>query len=378
MINNLSEKERLDWIQLSRTENIGSKTFFKLLELYKTADKALEALPEMSIRGGRKKAITPFDIGKVEQEVENIANYGAEIIAFCEDKYPEPLRHISDPPPIITIFGNAELLSKESIAIVGARNASTNGCRLAHKIAGGLGSPLGKGGYVIVSGLARGIDTAAHRGSIDYGTIAVIAGGIDNIYPRENTQLYKEIAEKGVIIAESPFGNVPRADSFPRRNRIISGLSLGTVIVEATLRSGSLITTRLAMEQGREVMAIPGFPLDPRAEGPNKLLKQGATLVTSAEDIIEAVSCATPERQASLFEEDAATFTIDTEEYNQVANNENINDILLDKMGTTAISIDDLIANCNADVNAVLTSLLELEIAGRILRHPGNMVSLLV
>lgn len=368
----LNENELINWLQLARTENIGPKTFIRLISACGSAGLAIQKVENISDnRNSRIKLCSRHD---AEKELESCHKIGARIIASCEDDYPDLLEEITDKPPVITVLGNTEILKRDAISIVGTRNASANGLRFTGKIA----SDLGKKGYIIVSGMARGIDTAAHNASLMNGTIAVLAGGINHIYPPENEKLYKSIAEKGAIIAESAFNIVPRAESFPRRNRIISGLSLGTVVVEAAGRSGSLITARFAAEQNREVMAIPGFPMDPRAEGPNKLIKQGATLVENADDIIEAVRFSSNKQKSNLLLENETEDFLPENVGMPYTDIDDYRERILSNLGSGPTDIDYLINQTNMQVSAMLDILLELEIEGRITRHPGNKVSLLV
>ena len=281
----LNRSEQADWLRLIRSENVGPITFFQLMQYYGSAGAALDALPALANRGGRRRIkICPTDVA--ERELARLEEIGATLIAHGEPDYPRALGAIEDAPPLIARLGDGKFLERPVIAIVGARNASANGRRLASQLAGDLGNA----GVTVVSGLARGIDTAAHTGALDSGTVAVIAGGIDVVYPKENQTLYEDIVARGVVLAESPPGIEPVARHFPRRNRLISGLSLGVVVVEAAPRSGSLITARMALEQGREVFAVPGSPLDPRARGTNNLIRQGATLTETAEDILQTIS----------------------------------------------------------------------------------------
>ena len=291
----LSPTERLAWLRLTRTENVGPVTFHQLIARFGTAAAALEALPEIVRRGGRAKPLAVFASSEAERELEAAERLGAHLVAQSEPDYPPALAAIEDAPPLLTMKGRKELATRRGVAVVGARNASANGRRLAHDVAAGLG----EAGLIVISGLARGIDAAAHQGSLGTGTLAVLAGGIDAIYPEENRSLHEAIAERGLLVAEMPVGTVPQARHFPRRNRIISGIALGVLVVEAAERSGSLITARFALEQGREVFAVPGSPLDPRAKGTNRLLRDGATLVESADDILRELA---PQRGAPLSE----------------------------------------------------------------------------
>jgi DNA processing protein len=366
----VAPEEKLAWLRLSRTENVGPITFYRLIEIYGSARRALEALPELSKRGGRKKPLKAPDAREIEREYEALKKRGGEIITAAEDTYPLALAATDDAPPVISVIGNTALMQKSCIAMVGARNASLNGRKLAEKLA----RDLGVRGQVIVSGLARGIDTAAHHGALPTGTIAVVAGGIDVIYPEENRGLYEQIAAEGLLVAESPFGQVPFAQSFPRRNRIVSGLSKAVIVVEATMKSGSLITARLAGEQGRDVLAVPGSPLDPRAQGPNHLIRQGATLARSADDVLESILqfSGTTLREA-VYEPQSFAAALPGE--NDIP--ENAADILLGQLSFAPVSVDELIRACHLTIPVVQTILLELELAGRIKRFPGNRISLL-
>lgn len=282
----LTDKERLDWLRLARTQNVGPVTFAQLIRRYGDAGGALAALPEIASRVARGKSITLPQADSIARELDAAARYGARIVASCEPDYPRLLRALDPPPPVLTMLGKAPLATEPTCAIVGARNASAAG----RKIARDMAAALGKAGYVTVSGLALGIDGEAHAASLSTGTIAVLGGGIDHLYPPQHERLYAEIAASGLILSEMPFGHRAKAQDFPRRNRIITGLARGTVVVEAAERSGSLISARMAGEQGREVMAVPGSPLDPRAAGTNNLIRNGATLVRDARDVIEMLS----------------------------------------------------------------------------------------
>ena len=272
----LSSDEKLARLRLIRTPNIGPITFRQLLGRYGSAVEAINALPELAKKGGRKKPLTAYAKSKAQAEIKALDKIGGHLLVCGDQSYPAALSHIEDAPPILMALGDISLLNKKTFAIVGARNASLVGL----KIAGNAAAKLGKAGYVIASGLARGIDGAVHSASITTGTIAVVAGGIDVVYPREHQTLYEQIVEYGLVISEMPLGTQPIARHFPPRNRIISGLSIGVLIVEATDRSGSLITARMANEQGREIFAVPGSPLDPRAKGPNSLIRDGASTCT--------------------------------------------------------------------------------------------------
>jgi len=368
----LSDDERLDWLRLSRSENVGPITFFALLERCGSATRAIERLPELARRGGRGRAIRIETRSAAERELAAIDRIGARLIARDEPAYPRALAAIADAPPLLIVRGNAELLAGAAIAIVGARNASANGMRMAASLA----TALGKADLVVVSGLARGIDGAAHKGAIDSGTVAVVAGGADVIYPPEHAALTEEIAARGAIVSEMPPGTEPQARHFPRRNRIISGMSRGVIIVEAAPQSGSLITARLALEQGREVFAVPGSPLDPRARGPNDLIRQGATLTESAADVLDVFA-----RSRSIgargtgpdggLRETPTTQPDDAE----VAR---ARPIILALLGASPVAVDELIRLSRLTPALTVTILLELELAGRLERHPGGKVSLAI
>ena len=364
----VSDQERLAWVQLYRTKNVGVVTFQKLLSRYGSALKALEALPELSKRGGAKKPLSPPNISTIEKEIKALGKMKGQIITMADPSYPEMLAACSDTPPVLSAIGNLDLLNKNCIAMVGARNASLNGRKFATKVA----QDLGARDHVIVSGLARGIDTAAHQGALEGGTIAVVAGGIDVIYPEENADLTREIAAYGLILAESPLGQKPFRESFPRRNRIVSGLSKGTIVVEATMRSGSLITARLAGEQGRDVFAVPGHPLDPRASGPNSLIRDGATLIRNADDVLENLVNFVPNTLFDSVNNQAFVALADEDELPT-----NGHDTVLSHLSFTPTAVDELIRTCQLSVSVMQTILLDLELAERIKRLPGNRVSLL-
>lgn len=369
----LSAAERLNWLRLIRSENIGIKSFFTLLSLYGSAKAALEAVPALSRQGGRKAPIKLCSIAQAEQELIQCEKAGARMIASIEPEYPQMLLKTEGYPPIITVKGDVSLLNKPAIGIVGARNASANGCRFAYRLA----ADLGKEGMVVASGLARGIDTASHKGALALGTIAVIAGGIDTIYPPENKDLYADIASKGIIIAELPFGYAPKGQNFPQRNRIIAGLSYGVVVVEATFGSGSLITARMALAENREVFAVPGFPLDPRCQGPNHLIREGATLIESAQHVMEGVSHLFDWRAQDVEEKTGGLFTPATLQPPSEDVLAAVRTEIIAQMGASAISIDELIILTESSAAAVLTVILELELAGKLERCPGNKVALL-
>jgi len=364
----LSEKDRFDWLRLARSENVGPITFTALLDRFGSATEALQALPELARRGGRKRPIRICPQGTAENEVAATEATGARLVAKCESEYPTALAVLPDAPPIISIKGSPHLLVRPTIGMVGARNASAAGIRLASTLAQDLGSR----GVVVASGLARGIDGAAHLGAINSGTVAVVAGGVDVVYPPEHEELQTRIGTEGLIIAEMPVGTKPQARHFPRRNRLISGISLGVLVVEAAPRSGSLITARFALEQGREVFAVPGSPLDPRSRGTNDLIRQGAVLVESADDVMRAIEDMTlpplAEAEDILYPSAPPVPLNDTEI-------ERARPIVWDKLSPAPVEVDELVRQSDLTLPIVLTILLELELAGQLTRHPGNKVS---
>ncbi|MDD2325122.1 MAG: DNA-processing protein DprA [Alphaproteobacteria bacterium] len=363
----LSEQEKLDWLRLARTPQIGPITFRQLLGRFGSAKEALNVLPDLARRGGRKTPLAAPPEKEIEAEIRAVQKGGGSFLFLCEVYYPALLAEIEDPPPVLTALGDTSLLHKDQIGIVGARNASLNGRKMAEKLA----SDLGTAGYVIASGLARGIDTSAHHKALPTGTVAVLAGGADNVYPEENRPLYNQIRESGCILAEQGWGTEPKANLFPKRNRLISGLSLGIVVVEAAPRSGSLITARMALDQGREVFAVPGSPLDPRANGTNGLIRQGAVITEKAADVLEQIR-----RPRNLLSEPAADpfeapIYCPSEEDVEQARAE-----ILENLSTSPISVDELVRECQLSLPLVHAVLLELELAGRLDRQPGHKVAL--
>ena len=350
----LDDGERLDWLRLARTESVGPVTFAHVIARFGTAKRALEALPDMARRGGRSTALIIPGVAQIAAELAAGAAVGARLIAGCEPDFPWLLAVLDAPPPILWVLGNASYLTRKAVAVVGARVASTAGRRFAHTLAAGLG----EAGYVVVSGMARGIDAAAHQGALPFGTVAVLAGGVDDVYPADHAALYDALKAQGCIVSERPIGHAARAVDFPRRNRIISGLSLGVVVVEAELRSGSLITARLAGEQGREVFAVPGSPLDPRARGANDLLRQGATLVEEADDVLRVL-----DTQPTLREPDAVPFghaplAADPE-------TDEVREAVLQALSATPTSLDEIARDVGAPISVVSACLAELCVAGR-------------
>ncbi len=357
----LPETERLARLRLARTDRVGPVAFRQLLQRFGTAVRAIDALPDLARRGG--SSFTLPAPGEVEAEIEAGERCGAALIVLGDAAYPPVLAAVDPPPPILWTRGDAALLSRESVGMVGARIASAGGQRIAR----GLAQGLGQAGFVVVSGMARGIDAAAHAGSIETGTVAVLGGGVNDVYPPDNADLYAQIVERGCVVSESPVGARAQARDFPRRNRIISGLSRGVIVVEAELRSGSLITARLAAEQGRDVFAVPGSPLDPRSRGPNELLRQGAILCEGVEDVRRAF-----ETLRTLFEPsvpvafDDMPEDIDTDLIERVAA----------LLSPTPTPRDELARAVNRPVAEVAAALLELSLAGRASLLSGGLASL--
>lgn len=364
----LDDRERIDWLRLLRAPGIGPRTFSGLLAKFGSASAAVDAFPTLKLRGVDPGATLP-NVQDIEIEIDAARRAGAKVVALCEPGYPRMLCEIADPPPILFVRGDTALFERPAVAIVGARNASAAGRRFAEEIA----AELGAAGFAVASGLARGIDGAAHRGALATGTIAAVAGGIDVVYPPEHAELAARIAAEGAIISEQAPGTEPTARHFPARNRLISGLSAGVLVVEAALRSGSLITARLALEQGREVFSVPGSPRDPRCRGTNDLIRQGAVLTESAEDVVEALRRQTM-RPAIRHVPAVTPEPIEIPEENLPSTP---GEKLLELLGPTPTGVDELVRECQMSAASVNTALLELELAGRIERHPGNRVSLL-
>jgi DNA processing protein len=362
----LTDEQRLDWLRLIRSDNVGPRTFRDLVNTYGGARRALDMLPKLARRGGASGTHI-CTVEEAQTELKAARARGIALIALGEPDYPVRLQTIYDPPPLVAVRGKLAVLTQPLVAIVGSRNASAAGMKFAQ----GLARDLGAAGFGIVSGLARGIDAAAHRASMATGTVAVLAGGHERIYPADNIELLNALLADGAAISEMPLTWEPRARDFPRRNRLISGLSLGVVIVEAARRSGSLITARLAGEQGREVFAVPGSPLDPRAEGTNGLLKQGAILVTEAADVIDALQPILGRGfDLPVQEPDEIPLSADTEPGDDERSR------IVSLLGPTPSAIDDLVRLSRSSPAVVRTVLLELELAGRLERHGGAMVSL--
>jgi DNA processing protein len=361
----LGGAERVAWLRLARTPRIGPLTFHRLIARHGGAPAALENLGRLS----RAAPLAPPSVSEAEDELARLETLGAALYCSCETTYPAPLAHLETPPPVLAVRGRMEWLARPALAIVGAREASAAGLRMAQMLAGDLGAA----GFVIVSGLARGVDGAAHAAALRTGTVAVLAGGLDKPYPPQNLKLHEEIAAKGAVVSEAPIGAVARARDFPRRNHIISGLSLGVVVIEAAERSGSLITARAAAEQNREVFAVPGSPLDPRARGSNALIKEGAALIETAGDVIAALEAAPMQlkrapRQTALFEpEDSYAPAPEP-----AAPLDQVTAGLARLLSPTPIHLNELARLLGVGVSQAAAALTELEIEGRAASLPGG------
>ncbi len=372
---NISTQEKIARIRLYRSQNVGSVTYRNLLSKYKNAVRALDVLPELAARGGLNANLKLYPESSAVEEIEQHEKIGARIVVDGECDFPDILQGVYEAPPILSIKGKAEHFNKKAVSIIGARNCSINGKKIAYLLA----KELGAEGYITVSGLARGIDAQAHKGALETGTIAVIAGGIDQIYPTENQTLYHEIYDNGVVVAESPIGTEPKGCLFPKRNYLIAALSQGTIVVEAALQSGSLITARYASEQNRDVFVVPGSPLDPRYHGSNDLIRNGANLVTCAQDIVDVLE----EPYKHVLHEshsevdDYTNYTTEKEsDYNQDEKSiANLRLEILEHLTTTPIHVDELLRACAYSSSLVLSTLLELELAAKVTRHPGNKIS---
>jgi DNA processing protein len=357
----LDARGRRDWLTLARTENVGPVAFDQLIDRFGSAAEALEAIPDLARRGGRAATLRIPSAAEIDRELEAGEALGARLIAACEPDFPQALAALDPPPPLLWARGDPGLLDRPSVALVGARVASAAGQRFAR----GLAAELGREGLVVVSGMARGIDGAAHEGALATGTVAVLGGGVDDVYPPDHADLYAQLVERGCVVSESAPGRTATARDFPRRNRIISGLSRAVVVVEAELRSGSLITARLAGEQGRDVLAVPGSPLDPRARGTNDLLRQGAAICEGVDDVLRAL-----EGQRSFREREPRPWRGPPAETDPA---------LIDKvaglLSPTAVSRDEIVRASGAPAPAVFAALVELALAGRAELLPGGMVA---
>lgn len=365
----LTFAQKCDWLRLTRTTTVGPVAFRDLLLRYRTAGAALDALPELAARSGRRSKMVIPPLEDVERELLAFEDMNVRLLASCEADYPHYLRAVDPCPPTISVLGNIDLLHKPCVAIIGSRNASAIGLRFARQIA----SELGAEGFTIVSGLARGIDASAHHGALETGTVGVLGGGVDHIYPRQNTELYHEMVQGGALVSESPLGYRATARDFPRRNRIISGLCQGVVVIEAAERSGTLITARYALEQNREVMAAPGSPLDPRTKGCNRLIRQGAALIEGSEDIINILSSLrTPD-----FKEERDTYQAQQINWEEIAPDiKAARNTLVSLLSATPTVRDEIIRQSGLPYPVAAACLLEMELGGEILVEVDGRISL--
>ncbi len=370
MAGSLSHDALIDWIRLTRSGGIGAKTFRRLIEKFGDVSEAIARLPELS---GRRGAVDVMSPAQAEKEYAAATRAGLTYLTWSDPSYPQALAATEDAPPLLLVKGRIRALTRSMVAIVGARNATVNGRKMARSLA----TDLAKSGYTVISGMARGVDGAAHEGALSVsgaGTVAVLAGGTDVVYPPEHTKLHAQIAENGAVISEMPPGTEPQAALFPRRNRIISGASLGVIVVEATPRSGSLITARYAADQGRDVFAVPGSPLDPRAHGPNSLIRDGAILVQSIDDILDILPYI-GELTHNISQTPAKTHQpIDKSDENNIST---LRGEIEAALGASPAAVDELVRQCQVSPAVVATILLEMELDGRIERLPGNRVALI-
>ena len=360
----LSEAERFARLRLARTDRVGPVAFRQLLLRFGSAERAVEALPDL-VRGGGAHGLALPPVDRMDAEIEAGGRAGAHLVVLGDRAHPPRLAAIDPPPPVLWVRGDVDLLARDAVGVVGARIASAGGQRIAR----GLAQQLGEAGFVVVSGLARGIDAAAHAGSLETGTVAVLGGGVDDVYPPDNAALYDQIVARGAVVSESPMGSRAQARDFPRRNRIISGLSRGVIVVEAEIRSGSLITARLANEQGREVFAVPGSPLDPRSKGPNELLRQGAHICEGIDDVIRGLetlrTLAEPMRD-DPFGDAGHPDAVDASFVERVAA----------LLSPTPTPRDEIARALNAPIGTVAAALLELSLCGRATLLPGGFASI--
>ena len=366
-----TEEDRLDWLRLIRSRRVGPSTFQRLIAEHGTAGAALAELPAIA-RAAGIDAYTPFPADAARQEIDTGRRRGARLLFLGAPEYPAALAALGDPPPVLWVRGRGAVLDRPAVALVGTRNASSLGARMARKLAEGLGWH----GFTVVSGLARGIDTTAHGGSLKTGTVAVLAGGVDVIYPPENDTLAAAIADQGLLLSEQPMGLQPQARHFPRRNRIIAGLSRAVVVVEAAEGSGSLITARDALDQGREVMAVPGHPMDARAAGCNALIREGARLVRSVEDVIDALGAslsATPQPAPAPRTPSAAPSPQAPSQTRP--DTLTLHRMILDRLGAAPVAEDQLLRDLGLPAAAIAPALLFLELDGRVQRQPGGMLA---
>lgn len=361
-------EEVISVLRLARSENVGPKTFFELIRLFGDAQTTLEHIAEFSLKGGRQKPIKVCSKNEVVRELLALQKINATVLTYRHINYPKLLLHIADPPPVITCKGNLELLNSRILAVVGSRNASLNGTEFTKKIT----KDLIDSNITVVSGLARGIDTAAHSAALPH-TVAVIAGGIDHIYPQENTALYHKIVEQGLIIAELPLHFPPLSKHFPQRNRIIAGMSYGTLVIEANLKSGSLITARLALEYNRELFAVPGFPYDPRYQGTNLLIKNGACLVEKIDDILHQLPAISINQENSFSQESVNQYK-SLNNYKSLTVSEEDRDLVRKLISSVPVDIEALIKHTELPASVINVIILELELAGKITRCAGNKI----
>ncbi len=409
----LTEAQRLDWLRLIRTDSIGPQTFRALINRFGGAAAAIDAAPRLAAQKGRSLVIA--DLDACRREMDALAVMGGRLLALGEPEYPAALRAIHAPPPLISVLGDASVLSRPMVAVIGSRNASAAGLAFTERVV----RDLAAAGFVIASGLARGVDARAHQASLGMGTVAALAGGLDRVYPPEHVGLAQDICARGAVITEMPLGWEPRGRDFPRRNRIVAGLALGTLVIEASRGSGSLITAKYAADEGREIFAVPGSPLDPRAEGTNGLLRDGATLCTQADDVLnvllpmaegrappqlplfretEAVAATEPLwDETDLFYEANVPTTVAGLAFDEplrpapspapsVSNaaasrsgpqGANLHAVVESLLGPSPVGLDDLVRAVGAPVAEVRSALLDLELEGRLERHGGGLVSLL-
>jgi DNA processing protein len=368
----ISYQTKIKWLQLARSENVGRSTFFRLLEIFGSIENALDKIDEFALSGGLRRKIKICSKEEAEKEFEETEKFGAKIFLFCQEEYPYLLKQISDPSPLITVKGRTELFNEDTIAIVGPRNASFNAINFAKNIA----ADLGKNSIIIVSGMARGVDCAAHSATINSGTIAVIAGGINHIYPQENAKLYNQISNQGLLVCENPFNFLPKGGNFVQRNRIISALSYGVLVIEASLKSGSLITAKFAIEQGREVFAIPGSPLDYRCLGTNRLIKEGAKLTENLEDILEEFPSLRVRfsRKLSLKELEEERISGNSVKFPSDNEINKIREEIFSKLNFSPISIEQVIYELQVPARFVNIAIVQLELADKVTVSSGMIL----
>jgi DNA processing protein len=368
----LSELEKINWIRLARTENVGPATFFRIMEIFPDINEAIEKFPQLCQDAVIRKNLKLCEQNLVEKELDDCQKFGAEILTYLDDDYPRMVREIYDPAPILTVMGDKKLLNEDALAIVGPRNASFHACKFAQRIA----QDVSRLQIAIISGLAKGIDAAAHRGSIENMTVAVIAGGINHVYPYENKALFEQIRKKGVIVSEQPFGAKPHGSNFIQRNRIISGISYGVVVVEAGVQSGSLATARFALDQGREVFAVPGFPDDPRTHGSNLLIEEGAIFTVGSEKILKEMR-----RLRGIFcdvgkleEPQSVAFAGFAPKMPSETDIKKIRDEIKARISTIPLAIEEIIMQTGSMARIVNIALVQLELADEISINHGKVV----